>query len=437
MDFKAPCVIAALGDEDEELYPLTLSRPKPLLSMCGRSVLDRAFETLARQGCTEFIVTCKNPESMLYLKEYFKGGEGFLRRRGSRAGAGFRYQPYSEGGRMRAVKLCMERYDIRGNVLVIGDSSIMNIDLRGLVGYHERRNAMLTVCLREPSARRAVSGDGAAVLDRDGRIIRIDGRLHDPSAEGEHVKPTNNSTYLLSPKIRDVIGETEVEGGIWSIIPYLLDTGYPVYGYRCRGHCSDVGTPGGFLETSLQMVRGEIGRFELDPWQTRLPVEGDAGDNKRHIHPTSLQKLGDRLEEVSIGDYTYIGADCEFGDGVAIESSCIGDGCVIGEGSTLRNSVVMDFVNIGRRVRLEGCIVGRFATIEDGSVIDSTLVSDASGEGLDTTPVVGQGVTILSGSIIGPGKRVAQIQESHRILSTEKFAELGYDDRNIYFAKKK
>ncbi len=436
MDLNAPCVIAALGDGDEELYPLTLSRPKSLLSMCGRAVLERAFETLAAQGCGEFIITCRDPDSILYLKEYFKGGEGFLGRRGSRAGVGFRYLHSSGGGRMDAVKHCLERFDIGGSALVIGGGNIVNVDLRGLVGYHERRNAVLTACLREPSRGEAVPGEGVAVLDEDGRIIRVDGNLDDGPADGEPVRLMNTSTFLLSRGIRDAIEGMNPGRGVWDTVSNLLDAGYPVYGYRCGGRYSDVGTPRGFLETSLQMVRGKIGRFELDPWQTRLTVEGDPGDNKRHIHPTSLQKLGDRLDDVRIGDYTFIGADCNLGDGVAIESSCIGDGCVIGEGSTIRDSVVMDFVKIGRLSRLRGCIVDRFAAIEDGSVIDATLASDRGSEDLDATPVVGQGVTLLGGSIIGPGKRVAQVQESHRILSTEKFAELGYDDRNIYFAKK-
>jgi hypothetical protein len=40
------------------------------------------------------------------------------------------------------------------------------------------------------------------------------------------------------------------------------------------------------------------------------------------------------------------------------------------------------------------------------------------------------------GSVIGPKKRVAPIYESHRILSTGKFLELGYDENNVYFAEK-
>jgi hypothetical protein len=47
-----------------------------------------------------------------------------------------------------------------------------------------------------------------------------------------------------------------------------------------------------------------------------------------------------------------------------------------------------------------------------------------------------EGVVIEEGSVIGPKKRVAPIHESHRILSTGRFLELGYDENNVYFVEK-
>ncbi|MEE9612663.1 MAG: hypothetical protein V3W19_15535, partial [Desulfatiglandales bacterium] len=123
-------------------------------------------------------------------------------------------------------------------------------------------------------------------------------------------------------------------------------------------------------------------------------------------------------------------------NGVSIENSFIGDSCIIGEGCKIMNSVVMDFTNIGNKVELNNCIIGRYSTVEDFSRIDGAMSVDAVIGNPDLTPVIGEGVTIVKGSVIGPKKRAAQIHESHRILSTGRFIELGYDRNNVYFIER-
>jgi hypothetical protein len=73
--------------------------------------------------------------------------------------------------------------------------------------------------------------------------------------------------------------------------------------------------------------------------------------------------------------------------------------------------------------------IGKDCRIDSDIEIESTL-------GGNKVPVVGENVTLLDRSVIGPGKRVAPISQSHRILRTGKFIELGMDENNIYFIEK-
>ncbi len=95
------------------------------------------------------------------------------------------------------------------------------------------------------------------------------------------------------------------------------------------------------------------------------------------------------------------------------------------------------FSKIGNNVRLNKCVLGRYTIIGEGSMVDADHPAEAPGSELDRVPAIGGGgVTLSPGSVIGAGMRVAPIRQSHRILSTRKFVERGYDDENFYFAEK-
>jgi NDP-sugar pyrophosphorylase family protein len=85
-------VIATVGGEGTRLYPLTLDKPKCLVNLVGRAIVARTFESLAVQGCREFILACKGAEITQRLKEYFKDGAGFSARLKLDPPAVFRYQ---------------------------------------------------------------------------------------------------------------------------------------------------------------------------------------------------------------------------------------------------------------------------------------------------------------------------------------------------------
>jgi NDP-sugar pyrophosphorylase family protein len=430
-----PIVIATVGGEGARLYPLTLKHPKPLVSMCGRAILARCFETLARQGCRDFILAGKGLENTLYIKEYFKEGKGFSGRLKLRPEAVFKYQPnYQDRGSGDSVRYCMEYFDIKEDVLVISGDNVIDITLEDIIEFHKRKGSLLTVGLTELGEGEDTSQYGVAELAEDGRINRF---VEKPPSGQEPSRLINTSLYIFSPRIREVFKEMGdgVKDMGRDVIPYLIERGYPVYGYPCEGYWADVGTPESLLRTTQDMLRGKLGRIKFGEKQTTLLESTRPKTEKRWIHPATLAKL-EEMDDFHIGDYVRIGANCTIGKGTAIESSCIGDNCIIGEGSVITGSVVMDFVNIGKNVRLNKCIVGRYSTLQDDSVVDADLVVEVEGGSPDITPVIGEGVTIMRGSVIGPKKRVALIYESHRILRTGRFLELGYDQVNVYFIEK-
>ncbi len=420
-------VIAVVGGKGTRLYPLSLNISKPIIDMCNIAVLTRMLEPLVTQGCRKITLASKGYDNTAQLNKYYKDGEAFFSRLGINTKEEFKYQPnYADKGSADSVRYCMDYYNIKDDILVIGGDNIANIDLKGLISWHKEKNALLTVVLKELDAEEDVTQFGVAEADRDLKIQRF---VEKPRAEEAPSRLINAGIYLFSNKIIEVfkgMGDKVRDIG-GDVIPYLTQNGYPVYGYLLNGYWADVGSPGRFLRTTLDVLHGKI--------KNVVVLEHNVEKN-RWIHPTTLVR-NHGLAGVNLGDHVLIGRECTIGDGVKIKDSSIGHTCIIGENSIIENSVIMSFVNIGKNVRLNRCILGRFTTVEDGSVIDADLNVDYAGDQLERVPVIGGGgVRIFKNSIIGPWKRVAPIKESYRILSTGKFIELGMDRENIYFASK-
>ena len=78
---------------------------------------------------------------------------------------------------------------------------------------------------------------GVADLDKTMRIKRF---VEKPSKENAPSNLVNAGIYLLSPKIREIVGSDKVNNLVatrgrfdfgYDLIPYLVDNGFPVYGY--------------------------------------------------------------------------------------------------------------------------------------------------------------------------------------------------------------
>ncbi|MEE9564811.1 MAG: NDP-sugar synthase [Candidatus Hydrothermarchaeaceae archaeon] len=436
---ELPIVIAVVGGEGTRLYPLTLQHPKPLVSMCGRAILSRTFEAVASQGFREFILAGKGVRNTLFIKEFFKEGDGFSKTMNINPRAKFRYKPkYEDKGNADAIRFCMNFYDMKKDVLVVGGDHILDMDLRDLIRFHRSKNAFVTVGLKELEETEDISPFGVADLASDGRIQRF---VEKPKEGEAPTRLINTGIYVFSPKMREVlegmIGKSMDTGR--DVLPYLCANNHPVYGRICEGYWADVGNPEALLKTTQDILYGKLSRISFSGRQTTMKeaifgiIQKDA---HRWIHQSTLRNIEKLQKPPEIGDHVHIGGHCIIGEGAKINSSYIGDYCTIGEGARIKGSAVMDFTNIGRNVKLNNCIVGRYSTIGDKSIINRDLDVEVREGSHDLTPVIGEGVTIEKGSVIGPKKRVAPIYESHSILSTGRFLELGYDKDNVYFAEK-
>ena len=410
MRLECPTVIATVGGIGTRFYPLTLHRPKPLLSMCGEAILARLLESLAYQGCRDFILATKGLENTCWIKDFFKKGLGFSSRLKLAPNAVFRYQcNYEDKGSGDAVRYNMEYYDIKKDVLVVSGDNIVDVDLKDFIEFHRSKESLLTVGLKKVGKDEDISQFGVADVGENFRIRKFVEKPRPGEAPSDLI---NTSVYVFSSEIRGIFKEMgdRVKDIGHDVIPYLIENDYPVYGHVIGGYWEDVGNPGSFLKTTLDILHGRTGRIRFD--------EEERVRDDLWIYPSTFHRIGGKIgDKIQLEGPVKIGADCEIGSNVSIKSSYIGDNVVIEDGVKINRCAIMDFVIVERDSNLNGCIVGEYAVIGSGSRIDVDLPLEIMEGSLDITPVIGDGVFIAPGSVLGPKKRVASLKDAHRILA--------------------
>jgi NDP-sugar pyrophosphorylase family protein len=318
----------------------------------------------------------------------------------------------------------MDHYDIKEDIIVISGDHVTDVKIDEIVSFHREKDAIATVVLKEVDSTMDISQYGVAEVDEDSKILSF---IEKPSPENAPSQFINTGIYMFSSEIRSVLKDmgnmARDIGG--NLIPYLVKEGYPVYGLKYSGYWADVGTPDNLLRANLDILAQKVENIRFREEHKRR--EGV------WIHSTTSEML--KGMEPDVKKNTFIGGDCSIDSSSSIENSSIGDNCIIKGNTHIKDSMVMDFVNIGENVTLNRCIIGRYATLEDDCVVDSTHVVEVAGK-KNKTAVIGDGVHIAKGSILGAYNRVAPIANTHDVLTSGIFIELGYDEKNLYFTEK-
>ncbi len=234
--------IVLVGGEGTRLRPLTLSVPKPALTLVDRPFLAYMVEWLAGHGVSEVVLACGFLPDV--LREALGDGEG--------EGTRIRYVVEPEArGTAGAIRFAAEQLgeDLEDRFLALNGDVLTDLDLTALLGAHTERGARATLGLHpveDSSAYGLVStGLGGEVLE----FLEKTGE----AAPGE----INAGMYVLERSVLDLIPagrEVSIER---EVFPRLVGGG--LHGLRLDGYWMDIGTPDRYLAGELGHPRGAGG----------------------------------------------------------------------------------------------------------------------------------------------------------------------------------
>ena len=375
-------VIIPVGGKATRLLPLTAETSKACLRLLNRPLVEFSLLSLASQGIRNFIFGVKGYTNYRDLYDYFESGYGFSARYNIKPRIHIKYQPnVPDLGSADSARINIEYYELNNPIFAVQGDNIFDIKVKSLIDFHKEKCACLTIVLREVDN---VEGLGIADIDKCGRINRF---VEKPLPKDAPSNLANTGLYVLSPEVRKIFKEKGVQQIIkeknrldfgYDFIPYIIESGRPVYGYTLKGSWFDVGTPKSYLEAMKKLLGG--GFSTLNDFGGRLNdgtpiwVQGESTDSEKRRQEI-IRKI--KQKKIQIEGTVLIGRHCQIEDGARIVNSCIDDFTRIGKNAVVANSAVMDRVIIGDNAEVYDSIIGRHVVV-NSSCIKPTKITAVS-----------------------------------------------------------
>ena len=309
------------GGKGTRLRPLTVHTPKPIVPICNRSFLLYQIDTLRDAGITDITLSLSyQPHKIEQLI-----GDG------SAHGVRIKYtvepQPMGTAG---AYKYAEDL--IREPTVVFNGDILTDLDLERVIREHNERRAAATLVLapvENPSAY------GLVETETDGRVRRF---LEKPKPDEISVNTINAGTYVLEPRVLDLIPAGENYSFEYQLFPDLLRRGEPFYAHiPDNAYWIDIGTTARYLQVHQDLLAGRVGHVRL-------------AERRAEFEPAAGAEIDER---------SLVAPDCTIKSGAHVSNSVLGEGCYVEEGARIEDSVIWSHTRIGAGARVSGAIIGR------------------------------------------------------------------------------
>jgi NDP-sugar pyrophosphorylase family protein len=221
------------GGEGERLRPLTSDRPKPMIPVADKPILEYQVEWLAGQGVSDVILLCGYKAEV--IQEHFGDGSRF----GLRVHYSVEQEPLGRGGALKlGARLLPPDEEL---ALGLNGDILTNQPLTPLLRHHRRKGATATVMLT-----RLRSPYGITRGDRAGHIVAFDEKPMLPHW-------INAGVYVLAPDFFRRLPERGDHER--TTFPDLAAEG-KLFGYRSRAYWRSIDTFKDLTEAAAEV--GEL-----------------------------------------------------------------------------------------------------------------------------------------------------------------------------------
>jgi NDP-sugar pyrophosphorylase family protein len=234
------------------LHPLTDDRPKALVTVAGRTLLEIALARLRSFGVGEVIVNAHHFAEM--IADYLKANDNF----GMRIEVSREEELLDTGGGLKqAAHFFLEDGGNTQEPFILHNVDVLsNIDLASMVRFHKEHDALATLAVQQRETSRYL------LFDEQGQLC---GRRAGQDGEVEWARPAAKTEalafsgiHVLSPQI---FAKME-EKGAFSIIPAYLRLaarGEKVLAFRADGcYWRDLGRPESIAQAAQDLSSGKF-----------------------------------------------------------------------------------------------------------------------------------------------------------------------------------
>ncbi len=353
MDEWSAIVLA--GGVGSRLQPLTAYRPKPMVPVANKPMIDYNLELLRNAGIKGKIVIItkylqKQIRDYFAKTEYFNDLEIVLPK----------IDPLDTAD---AVRKASNYIDTDQFIVSMADI-VTNLSISDFMEFHCKKKGMASITLKDIPYPRAF---GVIMLNQDSRILLFLEKPHPEELglavltfskkETIHLQSNlvNTGIYAFNRGILNILDTVHdlMDFGK-HVFPYLTRE-YGIFGYVKDYYWMDAGNPQTYLYTNWDVLRRWA--FPYFPKATWEEKSIWWSDQKTEI-----------ASGVQIEPPSAIGSAVKLGTGTVIgPQTVLGNEVIIGENTVIHSSVIWDNVEIGNNVNVKEAIICNNVIIPDNS----------------------------------------------------------------------
>lgn len=344
------------GGEGSRLGVLTAKRAKPAVPFAGKyRIIDFTLSNCVNSGIFDVMVlTQYRPQS---LNDHIGAGQPWDLDRVFSGGVKV-YQPYKGradtdwyAGTADAIQqnFSFLRHGQPDYVLVLSGDHIYKMDYAGMIDFHARNQADLTIAsitVPREEARRM----GILATDPSYRVTQFVEKPKEPPGQ-----LASMGVYVFNLQVLDqvLLEDAHTRGSQHDfgkdIIPRMLANGMRIFTYPFQGYWVDVGTLQAYWRTHMDLLTS--------------PSPLDLYDRRWVIHTRSAELPPSWIEESAVIKNSLVCDGAIVEAGARVERSVISPGVFIGAGAVVRESVILNGTRIEPKARVERAIIDKIVTV--------------------------------------------------------------------------
>lgn len=390
---KLKAIILSAG-EGSRMRPLTLTKPKTMLPVAGKPIIQYNIESLRDNGITDILLIVRYKEEM--VRNYFGGGSDF--------GVNISYKTQKDFlGTANAISYGEDFID--DSIIVLNGDIILDDEIIHEIikkyNYLTPDTLMLLTEVEDPSA-------FGVVEIENGNIKSI---VEKPKREEAPSNLVNAGIYIFNKDIFDKIRKTEIsERGEYEItdsVSLQIKDNKTVIGHKTSKDWIDVGRPWELIEVNEDL----IGKLKTE-------IKGTIEDGA-FIHGEVFLDEGSVIKAgVYIEGNVYIGKNCDIGPNSYIRGNTyFGDNVHVGNAVEIKNSIIMENTNVSHLSYVGDSVIGSNCNIAAGTNIanlrfdNATIKTKIKNQKIDSGrrklgAIIGDSVKTGINSSFSPGVKV-------------------------------
>ncbi|TET65801.1 glucose-1-phosphate thymidylyltransferase [Candidatus Bathyarchaeota archaeon] len=338
-------VVLAAG-EGVRLQPVTLTRPKHLIKVGGKPILEHCLKALKACRVSEILIVVHFMADAIH--NYLGDGEKF--------GLKIKYIEQKKVlGTGNAVSVA-EPFVEDDFLLVYGDLLFTADAVKKVIGLHKKENPAITMAVVPVE-----KPEDYGIIDLDeSNVKRI---IEKPIRKEAPTNLANAGIYVFSTEIFEKVRETSASArGEWEItdaISLLLRDGKLVLAARVsREDWFDVGRPWDLLKAN---------RWALT--RMKHKAYGQIENGAHLIGPVTVAETARIRSGAYVEGPALIDEESDIGPNCYIRPyTSIGKKVRIGNACEIKNSIIMDNTHIGHLSYIGDCVIGEKCNLGAGTV---------------------------------------------------------------------